>query len=63
MPNPRGGILSAPVPASEVMHQYCMLRPGQVRGAMAGAGHAGAARPRRLAYDIGGQVTKGKAHI
>ena len=32
MLNPRGGILSAPVPASEVMHQYCLLRPGQMRG-------------------------------
>ena len=32
MLNPRGGILSQPVPASEVMHQYCILRPGQVRG-------------------------------
>ena len=30
--NPRGGILSQAVPASEVMHTYCILRPGQVRG-------------------------------
>jgi lambda family phage portal protein len=30
--NPRGGILSQPVPADQVMHQYCLLRPGQVRG-------------------------------
>src|SRR5206468_382132 len=33
MLNPRGGILSQPVPASQVMHTYCILRPGQVRGA------------------------------
>lgn len=32
MLNPRGGILSQPVPASEVMHAYRVLRPGQVRG-------------------------------
>ena len=32
MLNPRGGILSQAVPASEVMHTYCILRPGQVRG-------------------------------
>jgi lambda family phage portal protein len=32
MLNPRGGILSQPVPASQVMHTYCILRPGQVRG-------------------------------
>jgi len=30
--NPRGGILSQPVPAAQVMHTYCILRPGQVRG-------------------------------
>ena len=32
MLNPRGGILSQPVAASEVMHTYNILRPGQVRG-------------------------------
>jgi lambda family phage portal protein len=32
MLNPRGGILSQAVPASEVMHTYNILRPGQVRG-------------------------------
>ena len=32
MLNPRGGILSQPVPAAQVMHTYCILRPGQVRG-------------------------------
>src|ERR1039458_2249441 len=32
MLNPRGGILSQPVPASQVMHTYCILRPAQVRG-------------------------------
>jgi lambda family phage portal protein len=32
MLNPRGGILSQPVQASEVMHAYRVLRPGQVRG-------------------------------
>jgi lambda family phage portal protein len=30
--NPRGGILSQPVPADQVMHTYRVLRPGQVRG-------------------------------
>jgi len=30
--NPRGGIISQPVPADQVMHIYRMLRPGQVRG-------------------------------
>jgi len=30
--NPRGGILSQPVSADQVMHTYRMLRPGQVRG-------------------------------
>jgi lambda family phage portal protein len=30
--NPRGGILSQPYPAKEVMHAYNILRPGQVRG-------------------------------
>ena len=30
--NPRGGILSKLVPAEEVLHNYRMLRPGQVRG-------------------------------
>jgi len=30
--NPRGGILSQPVPAYQVMHTYRQLRPGQVRG-------------------------------
>jgi capsid protein len=32
MLNPRGGILSQPVPAAQAMHTYCILRPGQVRG-------------------------------
>jgi lambda family phage portal protein len=32
MLNPRGGILSQPVPADQVMHTYNILRPGQVRG-------------------------------
>jgi lambda family phage portal protein len=32
MLNPRGGILSQAVPASEVIHTYRVLRPGQVRG-------------------------------
>jgi lambda family phage portal protein len=32
MLNPRGGILSQPVPASEVMHAYRVMRPGQIRG-------------------------------
>src|ERR1035438_1300836 len=32
MLNPRGGILSQPVPAEQVMHTYNILRPGQVRG-------------------------------
>lgn len=32
MLSPRGGILSQPVPAAQVMHTYCILRPGQVRG-------------------------------
>ena len=31
MLNPRGGILSQPVAASEVMHTYCLRRPGQVQ--------------------------------
>lgn len=30
--NPRGGIISQPIPANQVLHQYRMLRPGQVRG-------------------------------
>jgi lambda family phage portal protein len=30
--NPRGGILSQPIPAEQVMHTYRVLRPGQVRG-------------------------------
>jgi lambda family phage portal protein len=30
--NPRGGIVSQPVPAEQIMHVYRMLRPGQVRG-------------------------------
>ena len=30
--NPRGGIVSVPVPAREIMHIYRVLRPGQVRG-------------------------------
>jgi lambda family phage portal protein len=30
--NPRGGILSQPVSADQVMHVYCLLRWGQVRG-------------------------------
>ena len=30
--NPRGGIISQPVPAEQVMHVYRVLRPGQVRG-------------------------------
>lgn len=32
MMNPRGGIISQPVPADQLMHIYRMLRPGQVRG-------------------------------
>jgi lambda family phage portal protein len=30
--NPRGGIISQPVPAEQIMHIYRLLRPGQVRG-------------------------------
>lgn len=30
--NPRGGIISQPVPASQILHMYRVLRPGQVRG-------------------------------
>ena len=30
--NPRGGILSQPVPANQILHAYRVLRPGQVRG-------------------------------
>jgi lambda family phage portal protein len=30
--NPRGGIVSKPVPAEEILHNYRILRPGQVRG-------------------------------
>jgi lambda family phage portal protein len=30
--NPRGGIISQPVPADQIMHVYRVLRPGQVRG-------------------------------
>jgi lambda family phage portal protein len=30
--NPRGGIVSQPVPAEQIMHVYRVLRPGQVRG-------------------------------
>jgi lambda family phage portal protein len=30
--NPRGGIVSQPVPADQIMHVYSVLRPGQVRG-------------------------------
>ena len=30
--NPRGGIMSQPVAADQIMHVYRMLRPGQVRG-------------------------------
>jgi len=30
--NPRGGIISQPVPANQIMHVYRVLRPGQVRG-------------------------------
>jgi lambda family phage portal protein len=30
--NPRGGIISQPVPSDQIMHVYRVLRPGQVRG-------------------------------
>jgi capsid protein len=30
--NPRGGIVSQPVPADQIMHVYRVVRPGQVRG-------------------------------
>ena len=40
MLNPRGGILSQPVPASQVMHTYCILRPGQVYGEKAFVAHS-----------------------
>jgi lambda family phage portal protein len=30
--NPRGGILSLPVPADQILHAYRVIRPGQVRG-------------------------------
>jgi len=30
--NPRGGIMSQPIPASQILHTYRVLRPGQVRG-------------------------------
>jgi lambda family phage portal protein len=30
--NPRGGVLSKSIPAEEVLHNYQILRPGQVRG-------------------------------
>jgi lambda family phage portal protein len=30
--NPRGGIISQPVPAEQILHIYRVLRPGQVRG-------------------------------
>jgi lambda family phage portal protein len=30
--NPRGGIISQPVPANQILHAYRVLRPGQVRG-------------------------------
>jgi lambda family phage portal protein len=30
--NPRGGIISQPVPADQILHVYRVLRPGQVRG-------------------------------
>jgi lambda family phage portal protein len=30
--NPRGGIISVPVPANQILHSYRVLRPGQVRG-------------------------------
>jgi lambda family phage portal protein len=30
--NPRGGIVSQPVPADQILHVYRVLRPGQVRG-------------------------------
>jgi lambda family phage portal protein len=30
--NPRGGIISQPVPADQILHTYRVLRPGQVRG-------------------------------
>lgn len=30
--NPRGGIISQPVPADQVIHTFRQLRPGQVRG-------------------------------
>jgi lambda family phage portal protein len=30
--NPRGGIVSQPVPADQILHTYRVLRPGQVRG-------------------------------
>jgi lambda family phage portal protein len=30
--NPRGGIVSQPVPADQILHIYRVLRPGQVRG-------------------------------
>ena len=30
--NPRGGIISQPVPADQILHSYRVLRPGQVRG-------------------------------
>ena len=30
--NPRGGIISVPVPADQILHSYRVLRPGQVRG-------------------------------
>jgi len=28
--NPRGGILSQPVPADQILHTYRVLRPGQI---------------------------------
>ena len=30
--NPRGGIISQPFPANQILHTYRVLRPGQVRG-------------------------------
>ena len=46
MLNPRGGILSQPVPADQVMHTYCILLAGpSPRRSMAGTGDAGTPRP------------------
>ena len=35
--NPRGGIVSQPVAADQIMHVYRVLRPGQVRGCPVGS--------------------------